>query len=408
MVHISMLKKILFSAVIVALLAGASAGGYWYGKNSRPSIEKVIGIQNLEQGKNPAIDFSLFWDAWTKVQEKYVNRGQLDYQKMVYGAVSGMLDALGDPYTVFMTPQENKSFSQSIQGNLEGIGAEIGIRKDILTIISPLENSPAQRAGLRAGDKILKIDDKSSEGLSVEEAVSLIRGTKGTEVKLTVARDGWEAAKEFKIIRDIINIPATKLDFKEVLPGKKVAYLAIYQFTEKSSRDFEKAADQILSSDAKGIVLDLRGDPGGYLESAVEIASWFLPENQTVVIEDKGNGDKQIIHCSTGINKLGDYQTVILIDQGSASASEILAGALRDNKKFQLVGQKSFGKGSVQEFEQMQGGTSLKITVAKWLTPSGHSIMEEGLEPDVKVELTAEDINNGRDPQLDKALELFK
>jgi carboxyl-terminal processing protease len=193
-----------------------------------------------------------------------------------------------------------------------------------------------------------------------------------------------------------------------VAPGKKIAYLAIYEFTEKSGSDFEKAADQILASDAKGIILDLRGDPGGYLESAVEIASWFLPQNETVVIEDQGNGSKQIIHRSTGINKLGDYQTVVLINQGSASASEILAGALRDDKKFQLVGEKSFGKGSVQEFEQMQGGTSLKITVAKWLTPSGHSIMEEGLEPDVKVDLTADDINNGHDPQLDKALELFK
>jgi len=354
-----------------------------------------------------AVDFSLFWDAWARIQNKFVNRQKLDYTNMVYGAISGMLKSLGDPYTVFMTPQVNKDFSQSLQGNFEGIGAEIGMIKDIITIVSPLENSPAKKAGLQAGDKILKIDDKITADLTVDQAVSLIRGPKGTKVRLTVARDSWTTAKEIEITRDVINIPITKFEIKET-NGKPIAYLALYEFTENSASEFANSAQKILTSSAKGIVLDLRGNPGGYLDAAVDIASWFLPDGQLVVTEDYGNG-KKIEHRSQGIDQLGSYPIVVLIDQGSASASEILAGALRDDiKSTKLVGQKSFGKGSVQELEDMASGTSIKITVAKWLTPSGHSIADEGLEPDVKVEITKDDITNNRDPQLDKALELLK
>lgn len=401
-----MKKGIFYSFLIIILVSGGFAGGYWYGGESRPSIEKVTGVQNLQQDQSASVDFSLFWDAWAKIQEKFVNRGKLDYQKMVYGAISGMLSALDDPYTVFMTPKENKDFSQSLQGNFEGIGAEIGIRKNILTIIAPLESTPAKRAGLLAGDKILKINDKTTMGLSVEEAVSLIRGPKGTEVRLTITRDSWDQAKEIKIVRDVINIPIAKLEMKEA-DGKAIAYLALYHFTENSVVEFEKAAQQILISRAQGIILDVRNNPGGYLESAAGIASWFLPKGKIVVTEDFGNSKKNE-HVSEGINKLSSYPLVVLINQGSASASEILAGALRDHQGVKLVGEKSFGKGSVQQVEQLAGGTSLKITVAKWLTPLGHSIMEEGLEPDVKVELTKEDIENSRDPQLDKALEMLK
>ena len=400
------MKKIFSPILIVAFLIVSFGLGFYYGKHSQPSIGKVTGIQNLEQGKPQTVDFSLFWDVWSEVQDKFVNRSKLDFQKMVYGAISGMLASLGDPYTVFMNPEDNKSFSQGMQGNLEGIGAEVGTRKDILTIISPLENSPAQRAGLKPGDKILKIDDKITAGMTVEEGVSLIRGPKGTEVRLTIGRDGWSSTQEFKIVREVINIPIVKLEMKSV-GDKTIAHLTIYQFTENAETEFIKAAQQILTSDVKGIVLDVRSNPGGYLESAVDIASWFLAKDKLVVVEDYGNG-KKIEHKSTGINKLGSYPLVVLIDQGSASASEILAGALRDDQGVKLVGEKSFGKGSVQQLEQLAGGTSLKITVAKWLTPSGHSIMEEGLEPDVKIELTKDDIENTRDPQLDKALEMLK
>lgn len=401
------MKRYLNLAIVFLLVGAAFGSGFYFGKTSQPSIEKVTGIQNMEQGKPQSVDFSLFWDSWAKVQDKFVNRSGLNYQKMVYGAISGMLGALDDPYTVFMTPEENKEFSQSMEGNFEGIGAEIGLRKEVLTIISPLEGSPAKRAGLLPGDKILKIDEKLSVGLSTDEAVKLIRGPKGTSVTLSILREGWDATKDFKITREVINVPTVKLEIKEVSSGKKVAYLALYNFTDNSTAEFIRAAQTILTSSVQGVILDLRGNPGGYLETAVGIAGWFMPEGQLVVVEDYGNG-KKIEHRSNGVNKLGDYPLVILINQGSASASEILAGALRDNKQIKLVGEKSFGKGSVQQLEQMRGGTSLKITVAKWLTPSGHSIMEEGLEPDVKIGLVKEDMDNNRDLQLDKAYELLK
>ena len=401
-----MKNRLLYSVLISVLAVGIFSGGYWYGQNNRPAIEKVGGLQNLEQGKAADIDFSLFWDAWVRVQEKFVNRAKLDYQKMVYGAIAGMLGALDDPYTVFMTPQENKEFSQALQGNLEGIGAEIGMRQGVVTIVSPLADSPAMRAGLKAGDKVLKVGDKITAGLSVDETVALIRGPKGSEVTLTITRDGWQEAKEFKIARAVINIPVVKLEMKKS-GDKTIAYLALHHFTDNVLTEFQKAAQQVLISDAKGLVLDLRNNPGGYLGAAVDIASWFLPQGQLVVAEDYGNG-KKTEHKSEGIEKLGAYPLVVLINQGSASASEILAGALRDNKGVRLVGEKSYGKGSVQELEQMPGGTSIKITVAKWLTPSGHSIMDDGLEPDAQVGLTLDDVNSSRDPQLERALELLR
>jgi len=323
------MKKIIYWIGVVVLFLGIFSGGFLLGKNSKPSIEKVAGIQNLEEGKSSAVDFNLFWDSWAKIQESFVGRKNLNSQKMVYGAIAGMLASLDDPYTVFFTPEENKNFTQSMQGNLEGIGAEVGSRNGVITIISPLKDSPAMKIGLKAGDKILKIDDKATDGLSVEEAVNLIRGSKGSEVRLTIARDGLNELKEFKIIRDIINVPIVELEMKQV-GDKKIAYLALYQFTENSVLEFEKSIQEVLASDTRGLVLDLRGNPGGYLESAVQMASWFLPEGKIVVVEDYGDGKKEE-HKSSGINKLGFLPTVILIDQGSASASEILAGALRDN-----------------------------------------------------------------------------
>jgi len=401
-----MRRKFISSVIIVILLAGSFYGGFWYGKNSRPSIEKVSGVFNKETGKPDSIDFSLFWDSWTQIEEKFVNRSALDYQKMVYGAIDGMVKSLGDPYTAFFPPVESKKFSEDIKGSFDGIGAEIGMRKDILIVISPLEGSPAKKAGLLAGDQILKIDDKATADLNVDEAVNLIRGSKGTQVTLAILREGWSDTKDYKITRDVINVPILKYEIKDI-GGKKIVYIQLYEFTENAANEFTKKVNEILNSNAQGIVLDLRGNPGGYLEVAVDIASWFVDGGKLVVSEDFGNGNKNK-HTSYGYKKLATYPTVVLIDQGSASASEILAGALRDDNGIKLVGEKSFGKGSVQELENLRGGTSLKVTVAKWLTPSGHSIMEQGLEPDIQVGRTQEDVDAGRDPQLDKALELLK
>ncbi|MBI4708858.1 MAG: S41 family peptidase [Candidatus Portnoybacteria bacterium] len=401
-----MTKKFLSAFVLIAIVAVAFGAGFWFGKNSRPSIELVQGLYNKETGKPADVNFNLFWDSWAKIQKEYVNRSSLDFQKMVYGAIEGMVKSLGDPYTVFLPPQETKKFSEDIKGSFSGIGAEIGMRDDVLTIITPLEDSPAKRAGLMAGDKVLKIDDQVTTDLNLDEAINLIRGEKGTEVGLTISRDSWESAKEIKITRDEIKVPIIKFEIKDS-GDKKIAYVQLYQFTENSGDEFKKVVDQILGSPAEGIILDLRNNPGGYLEMAQDIASWFLDSGKLVAIEDFGDGEKDE-YKSFGYGKLEDYPLVILINQGSASASEILAGALRDNKGVKLVGEKSFGKGSVQKLESLTGGSSLKITVAKWLTPSGKSIMDEGLEPDEKVELTQEDFDAGRDPQLDKALEMLK
>lgn len=395
-------KYILISILILAL--GASFGlGFYVGQTSRPSIEEVEGLYNKTLGQPAGVDFSLFWDVWAVIQNKYVGREELNPQKMIYGAIAGLIKSLGDPYSVFMEPEQSKQFIEEMGGSFSGIGAEVGIRNEILTIIAPLENSPAKKAGLLAGDKILKINNVLTADLSLDEAVRLIRGEKDTEVILLITRDGWEDTKEFKIIRDIIKIPILKWEMKE----DNIAYLQFYHFTENSAAEFGKVVNQILKGKPRGLILDLRNNPGGYLEIAVDIASWFLPRGEIVALEDFGNGEKTE-YRSSGYDVLKNLPTIILINQGSASASEIVAGALRDHLGTKIVGEKSFGKGSVQELERLKGGSNIKITIAKWLTPKGTSIQDTGIEPDIKVEMPKEEIGDNRDPQLDKAMELLR
>jgi len=350
------------------------------------------------------VDFSLLWEAWHKLEQEYVNPEKFDYEKMVQGAISGMVKSLDDPYTLFFSPEETQKFLEDIGGSFEGVGMEIGIRKGQLQIIAPLEGTPAQKAGLRAGDKILKIDDTLTMDITIEEAVTLIRGPKGTEVTLTVLRDDWDGTQEFKIRRDVIEIPSMKWEMKE----NNIAYIRLYHFSEKSHLDFQEIALEVLNSSADRIILDLRNNPGGYLERAQNIAGWFIERGQTVVIEDFGQGQEQEIYKAKGSAGLIDYPVVILINQGSASASEILASALRDNRGIQIVGETSFGKGSVQKLEELSDGSSLKVTIANWLTPNGDLITDKGLEPDFQVEITEEDFNEERDPQLNKAIEIIK
>jgi len=352
------------------------------------------------------IDFSLFWEVYHRLQEKFVDKGKFDIQKMIYGAISGMVKSLGDPYTVFFPPEETKRFEEDVKGVFEGVGMEIGIKKGQLQVIAPLEGTPAQKAGLRSGDKILKINDTETSDLTIDEAVNLIRGPKGTEVTLTIFREEWKKTKEIKLMRDVIEVPSLKREIKEI-DGQKIAYIQLYQFSENASFDFRKAAIEILTSPAQKIILDLRNNPGGYLEVAQDITGWFLEKGKIVVLEDFGQGNKQE-YKAQGPGTFSDYKIVVLINQGSASASEILAGALRDNRGILLIGEKSFGKGSVQELEKLKEGSSLKITVAKWLTPKGQLITDVGLEPDIKVEMTEEDYEQDRDPQLDKAIEIIK
>jgi len=353
------------------------------------------------------LDFSLFWEAYHKLQEKFVDKGKLDTKKMIYGAISGMVKSLGDPYTVFFTPEETKKFEEDVKGQFEGVGMEIDIKKGQLLIIAPLEGTPVQRADLRAGDKIMAINGTPTADLTIDEAIDLIRGPKGTEVTLTIFREEWGKNKEIKLVRDVIEVPSIKWELKTTPEGEKIVYLKIYQFFEKASLDFQMAAIEILSNPSPKIILDLRNNPGGYLEVAQDIAGWFLEPGKIVVVEDFGNGEKNE-YKSEGGGQFLDYKIVVLINEGTASGSEILAGALRDNRGILLIGEKSFGKGSVQELENLKGGSSLKITVAKWLTPKGQLITDVGLEPDIKVGMTDKDYEEGKDPQLDKAIEIIK
>lgn len=396
-----MLKKFIITISIILALTACLGLGFYIGGKSIPSRELIEGLINKELGKPQGLDFSLFWDTWNVIEEKYAGRLELNRQGMIYGAISGMVKSLDDPYSVFMNPEDSHRFLEDIKGSFEGIGAEIGIKNGVLTVIAPLEGTPAKRAGLKARDKIIKIDDTLTAELTLDKAVNLIRGPKGTKVVLTIIRAG--ESKEIEIIRGIIDIPEVRWELKE----EDIAYIDIFHFSEEVSREFTKVAVEVLASNARGIVIDLRNNPGGYLERAVDIAGWFLEKGKVVVIEDFGN-DKKKEYRTHGNARLKDFPLVVLINQGSASASEILAGALRDNKAVKLVGEKSFGKGSVQQLEKLKGGASLKITIAKWLTPKGISIMDEGLEPDIKVELTQEDFDNNRDPQLEKAIKILR
>lgn len=367
--------------------------GFWAGKNS-------VACQVCQPD---GINFSLFWQAWNTLKDTYVDPSKFNTQEMVYGAISGMVNSLGDPYTVFFKPDENKKFIEDVTGSFEGVGMEVGKKKNQLQVVAPLDGTPAQKAGLRAGDKILKIDKTDTNDLTVEEAVSLIRGQKGTDVVLTIYRDGWDTSKEITIKRGVIDVPVIKWELKG-----DTAYLKLYQFSETASTEFQRAAREILASPAKKIVLDLRNDPGGYLEIAQEISGWFLERGKTVVTEDFGGKKANESLLAEGNARFAGYPTVILINEGSASASEILAAALRENRdNVKMVGKTSYGKGSVQEVKPLPGDASLKITVAKWLTPKGNQINEVGLTPDIPVELTDEDFQNNKDPQLDKALEII-
>jgi len=353
--------------------------------------------------KNSTIDFGLFWKVWDILKDKYVDRSKLDAQELFYGAIDGMLSATGDPYTTFFDPEEQKEFAEDISGKFEGIGAEMGVRDEILTIIAPLEGTPSERAGLRPNDKVLKIDGEVSSGFSLEEAVSKIRGPKGTQVKLTIYRSGEDESREVEVLRDVINVKSVKLTFRE----NGIVVLRVSRFGEDTESAFRKSVSEIAEKGSTGIVLDLRSNPGGLLDAAVDMASLMLPFGKTVVIEENGKGERQE-EKSRGGDRLSGIKTVVLIDEGSASASEILAGALRENRdNVTLVGKKSYGKGSVQELIPVGKTMSVKITVARWLTPDGHQINEQGISPDEEVGITADDITNERDPQMDKAVELL-
>jgi len=378
--------------------------GIYLGFNNAPEIDKVVNISGKETAVITEADFSPFWKVWNNINDKYPNATKTSDQDKIYGAISGLVSSLNDPYSVFFDPDEAKMFQDDIQGNFGGVGMEVGIKDKALTVIAPLKDTPAYKANIKSGDKILKIDDVTTSEMSVEKAIKLIRGEPGTIVKLTIFREGEKEPRDVKIIRDTINVPTLNTELRK----DGIFVIKLYSFSANSSDLFRKALKEFSLAKTDKLLLDLRGNPGGYLESAVSMSSWFLEGGKTVVTEDYGNNLKPKIYRSKGYNVFSDkLKFVILIDSGSASASEILAGAMQDYKKAILVGDKSFGKGSVQEVVKITPDTILKITVAKWLTPNGNSISEKGLTPDYEVLLSKKDIENKNDAQLNKAVELL-
>jgi len=368
----------------------------------------ISGIENTEEGIPVNIDFAPFWRAWNLINEKYVPASttvkKVGNQEKIWGAISGMTSSLGDPYTVFFPPVESKLFEADIRGNFEGVGMEILAQDGAITVIAPLKNSPAERAGIMAGDRVIKINNKETSSISTEDAVQLIRGTKGTQVTLTVFRNDAGEPFEVKVTRDVIDIPT--INTKE-LPGG-IFVIELYNFSAQSPNLFRVALREFILSGNDKLILDLRNNPGGYLEAAIDMASWFLPSSKVVVREDFGSSQEEKVYRSKGYDIFNDdLKFVILVDGGSASASEILAGALAEHGRAKLVGDKTFGKGSVQELVDITSETSLKVTIARWLTPNGVSISQNGIEPEFVVKYTLADREASRDPQLDKAIEIL-
>jgi carboxyl-terminal processing protease len=348
------------------------------------------------------VDFAIFWRTWDLLVEKY--DGKVDYEKMVYGAVKGMVDSLGDPYTSFLTPDEANQLEDNLSGVISGIGAEIGIKNDVLTVIAPLDDSPARKAGIMAGDKILTIDGEDTSGMDINTAVSKIRGEAGTKVKLTIERG--KARKDYEIERARITVKSVKSEIK----AGNIGYVSISRFDDKTTSDLEAILSDFTSKGVRKVVLDLRDNPGGYLDESVTVASQFI--GQGVIVAEKKDvvgGRKQEYKAVPGGKMTGtEIRLIVLINEGSASASEIVAGAIKDTGRGSLVGVKTYGKGSVQEIEDLYRGAKLRVTVAHWYTPGGKNIAKEGISPDYEVGLSEADYNADRDPQLDKALELLK
>ena len=398
-------NKIIIPACIVAVIL-FSLASYNLGFTSGLSQTKNIEITGLKNAENPDVvqeDFSTFWEAWATLKAKHINGATTSERTLLEGAIQGIAGSFDDSYTTYFNVQESKKFNEDVRGTFGGIGAEIGIKSEQLIVVAPLKDTPAERAGLKPKDNILEVDGKSTGGMRVEEAVKLIRGEPGTKVILTIFRDGWDKSREIPIIREVIQVPTLKSEIGE----DGIWRVDLYSFNRNSETLFAKAVSDALAKGAKGMILDLRNNPGGYLDVAVRLAGWFLERGDVVVRERFASGKEDELK-TYGNERLKDFPVVVIINEGSASASEILAGALRDNRDIKLVGAKSFGKGTVQELVSLEDGSMLKITIANWLLPKGLLIDKNGIEPDYKVEVKDEDLENDIDAQFNKAKEVLR
>lgn len=389
--------------LLIVFFAGISYGAGIFTADYFPPALRISNVINKDIGKPEGLDFGLFWRTWNMIEEKHIWRENLDRQAMIYGAIRGLVGSLGDPHSTFFNPEDTKRFYEDVSGSFDGVGIELGIRKGTLTVISPLKNTPAYHAGLRAGDQIIRIDDTVTYDLTLDEAVNLIRGPSGTTVTLTVFREMSDTTIEVPIIRSTIVVPVLDWGLKD----SNIIYLQIFQFTDKTGDDLNNAVPKMINSGGEKIILDLRNNPGGLLDVSVDVAGIFLERDSLVVSEHFAGGRENNDFRTQIDGALKHMPAIVLINQGTASAAEILAEALRVNREIVLLGEKTFGKGSVQELFEFDS-SSLKLTVAEWLTPREESINNSGIEPDIVVELTEEDFETGRDPQLERALEIIK
>jgi len=393
--------------IIVSLLVIVSGwSGFWLGTHQFQidfSQKTSVKIDRKIPPDKQDVDFALFWDVWDRLEKDYLEKEDINPAQMVFGAIQGMVASLGDPYTVFLKPPENKEVKDDLNGSFEGVGIQLGYKDDQLAVIAPLKGTPADKAGVKAGDLILKINEESVSGLSADEAAQKIRGPKGSTVKLTLIHSGEKESYEMGIIRETIIVSSVEVDFLSS-NGQTVAHLKLLKFGDRTAEEWGKAVNQIIDHQPQvaGVVLDLRNNPGGYLTGSVFIASEFLSSG-IIVQQEQASGFKETYSVDRQ-GKLLTQPLVVLINEGSASASEIVAGSLRDHQRAEIVGAKSFGKGTIQEAEDLAGGAGLHITTARWLLPSGESINEVGLKPDVEVK---DDSQTEIDEQLEKAIEVL-
>lgn len=387
--------------IVVLVLVIVFRLGYNFGQSGYTFSLKEFKIVN-KANPTTEIDYSLLWEALDIVGNKYIEKDNIDQRKVLYGAIQGAVQAAGDEYTEFFDPETLAQFKTELEGKFSGIGAEIGKRDGNIVIVAPLDDSPAQRAGLKPNDIVVKVDDNPVTGKNVDQVVDIIRGESGTQVKLTLYREGGSGTFDVTITRAQIELKSVKVSYKQV-GNKQIAVLKISRFGDDTQRLFEAAVADMRSKNVSGIVVDVRNNPGGYLDTSVDVASDWLERGKLIVKEAHSEKDVKDYN-SSGLNRLGGIKTVVLINGGSASASEILSGALKDNGKAILIGEKSFGKGSVQELIPLSQNTAVKVTVAKWITPGGKNLHKDGLIPDIEVKMTEQDYEKDLDPQLDRAV----
>lgn len=402
--------KIIRRIGVIALILGVFVAGAFLGTTK--SVAKILTPKTAELASIPNTDLnntdlSEFWYVWNLMDKKYpfTDKAPTNQEK-IYGAISGLVNSYNDPYTVYFPPQEAKLFREQVKGSFGGVGMEVGLKDGYITVVAPIKDSPAEKAGLKAGDIITEINGEKTDNLTLDTAISKIRGEIGTMVDLGIARKGAGEIQHFKVIRDVVKLPVINTEEKG-----DIFIISLYNFSENSAQLFTDALQEFTDSGKQKLIIDVRNNPGGYLEASVDIASYFLPIGKTIVRENSGEDTPEIIHQSKGYTMLRgkNPKIVMLINGGSASASEIVAGALSEQAGIKLVGTKSFGKGSVQELINLEDKSSIKITVAKWLTPKGHSISEKGITPDVIVEDKPVKNSAGEynDPQMEAAIKLL-